>query len=440
MAFRILNDEEISLLDDNQRKQYENELDIYLKRVAFVERLEALENATIPPYEPKLQSIAVMNGIEVKPFTRPEYRLSVCDPIVKPDLHVTPFEMAEPIIPVLPKVSKGPDVHVEHIKKVEFIEPKLPSISRPATPAKCFEKAERKYPDLPEAYKLSVSVKSYKGLGEIKPNLPTVMKPATQTDFIFKSISIDSSDIKARIPDVFMPSIELNPLVMQKKAWHNLPEVSVHFAEIRDYRKPEQTGVVLPEVAKPHVNVHYIKNEKPIQANLPELCDIAQVKAAFKKPEKSDTKLPAVVKPSVNVRPFKKTELTGTCLPETPKISIPPMDYSKPELQVAALPSIAKLNSGMKTFERLEHKNPDLPIVPKISVVTNTFKKPELTRSHIVASAPPSVNVKLFEKIESKSDGLPDRIVVNIPDAYAKLRQLFPTINDDSGALEGTDL
>jgi hypothetical protein len=81
-----------------------------------------------------------------------------------------------------------------------------------------------------------------------------------------------------------------------------------------------------------------------------------------------------------------------------------------------------------------------LPIVPKISVVTNTFKKPELTRSHIVASAPPSVNVKLFEKIESKSDGLPDRILVNIPDAYAKLRQLSPTINADSGALEGTDL
>ncbi|OPX42023.1 hypothetical protein CLHUN_40820 [Ruminiclostridium hungatei] len=440
MAFRILDNEEISLLDENQRKQYENELEIYLLRVAFVERLDELENATIPSYEPKLESILVINGIEVKPFTRQEYILSACEPIVKPDLQVNPFEMAEPIVPVLPMLSKRPEVYVEHISKVEGILPELPSISKPAAPDKHFEKAEIKHPDLPAVAKLSIAVKSYKHSGEIRPDLPTVIKPAAQTDFFFKSVCIDYSDIKESIPDVFMPRIELNPFVMLEKTWHSLPEVSVHFADVRDYRKPEQTEVVLPRVAEPNINTNYFKKVEPIKTNLPQLNDIAQVKVTFRKPEQSNAKLPTVVKPSVNVQSFKKTELTGLCLPETKKISIQPKDFSKPELPVPALPSIAKLNSEIKSFERPEYKNPDLPIVAKMGVVTKTFKQLEITQFHIVASSCPTVNVNPFAKIESKADGLPGRIVVNIPDAYEKLRQLFPTMNGESGVLEGTDL
>jgi len=35
MAFRILSEEEVSLLDEEQRKQYEKELRIYRQRAAF---------------------------------------------------------------------------------------------------------------------------------------------------------------------------------------------------------------------------------------------------------------------------------------------------------------------------------------------------------------------------------------------------------------------
>ena len=40
MAFRVLKEEELSLLTGQQREQYERELDIYQKRAAFVEQIE----------------------------------------------------------------------------------------------------------------------------------------------------------------------------------------------------------------------------------------------------------------------------------------------------------------------------------------------------------------------------------------------------------------
>ena len=50
MAFKILNEEELSLLTDEQIACYQKELDIYKQREAFVEKLTKLENAEIKPY------------------------------------------------------------------------------------------------------------------------------------------------------------------------------------------------------------------------------------------------------------------------------------------------------------------------------------------------------------------------------------------------------
>ena len=43
MAFKILTEDEIKLLTDKQRIQYENQLAIYNERVKFVEQLEKLD-------------------------------------------------------------------------------------------------------------------------------------------------------------------------------------------------------------------------------------------------------------------------------------------------------------------------------------------------------------------------------------------------------------
>ena len=47
MAFRELSEDEISLLNESERTQYEKQLKIYRERVAFVEKLEQIENANI---------------------------------------------------------------------------------------------------------------------------------------------------------------------------------------------------------------------------------------------------------------------------------------------------------------------------------------------------------------------------------------------------------
>ncbi|GAE90693.1 hypothetical protein [Acetivibrio straminisolvens] len=452
MAFRILSDEEIALLDDEQRKRYEKEFAIYQQRVAFVEQLEAYENVRISPYEPKLKSITVIEGIEIKPYVSPKYTMSECEPVVKPKLQIKPFESGEPIVPDLPEISKPVDFNIKYTKKEESIEPQLLYVNKPVVPEAHFKKVEKEYTDLPVVPKISIVNKSYKGTAEVKPNLPAVIKPETPTDFSFEAASFNSSDIKAGIPDVFVPNIDLNPFVMPEKSSYSLPQVCVCLAEVKDFKKPEQRDTVLPKVAKPYVDVNYSKNGKTIQTSLPELFNISKVEIAFKKPEKSNAEIPVVVKPNANVGKFKKTELNKVELPRKSKLDIQRMSFLQPkvqssalpevkrsewklqgfektELQAPVLPSIAKLDSNIKPFEKPEHKNHDLPVVAKVDIVTKDFKRMEITKPDIVFDAvavvPPSINAGSLEKIENKAVGLPHRVVIDVPDVYEELEQLL---------------
>ena len=86
MAFKILNDEEISLLTDEQVECYQKELKIYKQREAFVEKLTKLENAEIKPYKPNLKSIDIIREIEFAPFISPERQKLSLKPMQKPEL------------------------------------------------------------------------------------------------------------------------------------------------------------------------------------------------------------------------------------------------------------------------------------------------------------------------------------------------------------------
>lgn len=86
MAFKILNEEELSLLTDEQIACYQKELDIYKQREAFVEKLTKLENAEIKPYKPNLKSIDIIREIEFAPFISPEQKRLNMKPMQKPEL------------------------------------------------------------------------------------------------------------------------------------------------------------------------------------------------------------------------------------------------------------------------------------------------------------------------------------------------------------------
>jgi len=140
MAFRILSEEEVSLLDEEQRKQYEKELRIYRQRAAFVEQIEAYEKVRIPPYEPDLKPITVMKKFEVKPYTRPEYTVAEYKPVEKPELPIKPFKPAETGNPVLPEISKPVSTDISPVKKVENVETELQTVDKPVIPKLRFEK------------------------------------------------------------------------------------------------------------------------------------------------------------------------------------------------------------------------------------------------------------------------------------------------------------
>ena len=86
MAFRILNEEELSLLTDEQAEYYQKELEIYKQREAFVEKLTKLENAEIKPYNPNMKSIDIIREIEFAPFISPERQKLSLKPMQKPEL------------------------------------------------------------------------------------------------------------------------------------------------------------------------------------------------------------------------------------------------------------------------------------------------------------------------------------------------------------------
>ena len=68
MAFRELSEDEISLLNESERTQYEKQLKIYRERVAFVEKLEQIENANIQYTKPKLKRIKPVPKLEIPKY------------------------------------------------------------------------------------------------------------------------------------------------------------------------------------------------------------------------------------------------------------------------------------------------------------------------------------------------------------------------------------
>ena len=68
MAFRELSEDEISLLNESERTQYEKQLKIYRERVAFVEKLEQIENANIQYTKPKLKRIKPIPRLDIPKY------------------------------------------------------------------------------------------------------------------------------------------------------------------------------------------------------------------------------------------------------------------------------------------------------------------------------------------------------------------------------------
>lgn len=419
MAFRVLNEDELALLTEHQIRQYENELHRFRERSAFVMRMEQLENAEIPAYEPRLQQIALIDGILQKEFLKSEYTVEMGAPVAKPEPVIPALAVLEEVHAVLPEHTKAATVEIDYIK-VETNPSKLPKVIKPAPAERQWMPIERMEPVLAE---------------RVSPNVPEVSF-----------------------------SMQKNPKVV-------LPETAVALAEVKPYKKVEQTQIQLPDMDKPDLTVKVQKIE-PAIAVLPKGKNPGPVSVEFFKPEIEDPKLPIIGKPDVAVPAYHPVAYTASDMPSVTKLQVrqkayeareytrtklPPVDkpqtHQKPyracEYKCAKLPSICKPQIRKKTYEAQKYTRMKLPDMDKINMAEVTYKPireytrtklPAMNKIHMAEAAykpvkradaavtAPEVSItiaKPFSAVDGSAKGLPGRIDVDIPNARERLRELL---------------
>lgn len=427
MAFRILSDEELSLLNEDERQCYKSDLAIYQQRVAFVEQLELLENAEIKPYKSQMKPIRVIGKMENKSYATPEYVVSLSAPIENSELRILPFEMVElesPILPKLskcqmvqakysgmtnidspklpvvnkpvkpntPKIIKNPEVQGDYIKRLGIEAPKITSISKPNVPVIDFVKTEVDISDLPNAVKLEVQETEYRGIDIKKPSLSTVIKPQLQTDLFFETENIDLQKVQTKVPSVDIPNFEFDMSSLDKNIQHTLPKVAICFTETKVFEKTDL---------------------KEVSLSVP--LSIVPVKKTFRKIEKACPELTVVEQPLTSDVSFNM-----------------PLDI-EPKLS-----KIPKVNPYLTEFKKSEMLASDLPEIIKIATIEEqTFKAPKISKTSVMTIEPIEIKVKPIEKVKVEVTPISTVNVVEIPDAKEALKEILPIIKESLKGVGG---
>lgn len=402
MAFKILDNEELSLLSDSQQKKYEKELELYQQRVAFVEQLEMLENAHIEPYKPKLESISVIDEVEIRPFPKTEYDMFIYEPIEKPDLQIKLLKKPEQVRPVLPLISKPVNVSDKHIKKVKKTQPNLPLVMRP-----------------------EVLVTSFKWSRKNHSNLPNITTPSGKMAVNFEKLKSNLHHTPNNIPDVVMPDMNINSVAIPTKTNPHLPDISVCTKEVITFVKPKKHDFDLPTMDRLNLDIKYKKEEKKIQSILPEVPIIFHMVKKFNIPKQQNADLPMVQKPDIDVQSFKKAEYDISTLPGLSKVELQVREFSKPEYSKFDLPMVSNAKVDIRHIQKPEKRKCDVPVVAKTTLVVRKFEKPEKIQPNIVTLSKPSVTVKTFKKHQSSASNLPVINITEAPDAYSELKEFF---------------
>lgn len=342
MAFKVLNDEELSLLDDIQRTQYEEELDLYRQRAAFVERLAELENVEIEPYKCKARAVFVLDRVDLRVFHKTEYTAVMCEPVKTPELQIKAYNRIEQSPPVLPSKSKQVKIHIDDVKIPEMVSPDLPVVAKPQAVSVEFAVQEPGTLDLPDITYSPINL----------------------------NISLDKweegfSHAPSNIPDIVMPKIKVKPFAIPEKAIPDLPNVPVHVPEIRPFVKPAKCSVKLPDVIKSNVHVAPYKEIKPVAPALPTTSKVSyMIKAELCIPELKKPDLPIPVKLRVT-RSIDKPRLSAPNLPSKSVLSSQPVrSFTLNKGFVSMLPKVEVINapdvSELKEKLNMHGPEPDI--------------------------------------------------------------------------------
>lgn len=402
MAFKIMNRDELELLTEEQRAQYEKELNLYRKREAFVERLEQLETVQLEPYEPKLKPVTVLEEMEVRPFAKAEYTVSLCPPVQKPELQIISFEKAGQVTPVLPDVSGRTVLPDRHVKRMEKRRPVMPTVGEVKIPVAPFRETE---------------------------------KP------------------RADVPDIAAPVVGRIPAALPEISGIGLPDVTVAAPGVKTFLRPEGQETKLPFVPVPHMEgkcAEGIKDAvKLFRPDLPEVSVIRlNIRAEFDRPETEKNDLPRI--PDINVpeksfsrlkqqtvelpqkpefgvyeRGFSMPKLHHSGLPKAPDIPRQAREFTVPEWEKPDLPMVSRPAAVYASFEKTENRQAVLPDLPRLSVYQSDFKNPEKRIPDLAAPAVPRIAVKVFSGLKRNVPVLPEIQLGEAPDAYREFEGLL---------------
>ena len=411
MAFRILSEDEIQLLTDDEKAWYDGELDIYQKRALFVEQIEKQENATIEPYEAKLKPIALISPIQVRPYTKQEYRASPGKPVAKPDIQVKPVVIDRPSVVDLPTVS-GPFEGSVPSVQIEKSQPQLPVLAAPVVAISGFKKPKTIRPQLPVAREAAIAVSPWKQPEKPQAILPEPMQVAGGAAVAVSAYKQPEKP-QAVLPTPHQPSVLPAPDFKMDAG-----------------KKP----VDLPTIVAPEVTVSVAPLEKkPISKLRKPLITVPEVKP-FVGPEPAVVKFPSVAEATMRTVPASLDPFARPRLPAVKRAGVSVRPFVKPDKATPDLPAVAK-PVGMTVAIQV-------PQIPKINCAAPAARMPAVkeirrTKAEKANVVPPQIRslaVKPFEKPGHEAAGLPVYSNPKIPDAWEALREFLPAAQSKGAA------
>lgn len=320
MAFTILNEEQLLLLTDEQKQQYEQALALYQQRARLVEQAEKYDRTKIPPYETKLAPLAPIRTVQVPVFRKKDHTPD-SNPVQAPKR----LKIKSPAIPKA-KMKTLPEVAVP-TAKYSFVKPENPQ------------------PKMPECVRLTAFTYQYQPTAPQKPTLPKLSEKPTPSVTFVKPTSV-----KAVLPEERPERLKMDRnSFIGVSAAPVLPEIGIPAAVAAAFSAPEPVKASLPQHPVPkRVSAKYEKPE-PVQSKLPEKNVACLHIEAYAAPEK---KAPVLPKRADAPRVSASFVWNKAPAPKLPKIepATASVTYTRPQEIVPSVPAVAVERLNVAAF------------------------------------------------------------------------------------------
>ena len=362
MAFRILDEDEKLLLNERQLEVYEQELQRYKERLAFVEKVEKIERADIKKFVPNLRPIGAIKQPELSPFAN--------EGIGRVELKKTPIE--------------GFDA--ERYGIADFSPSDISGLVKKCSPIKERISLSR---ELGGALSDKIGVLS--GFGGRKYSVTKAKMP------VAPDRSFDGSAADVSVSLVKQPIAQFDPKAFEMPERKPLALTKAKIVPFEhDFRKPVLSAVKLSVPSKPSALSANFKEPAlaAVKLNVPPKA--RTMSASFKEPALAAVKLNVPVKADTPKFGFRPTALGK------PSVSVPEVKgyggkgFSMPVIAAPSVKAVTASAPELRSFERPEIKVSRRPDITMPAIKHTGFRSPERAEVKLDKKAVPVMSSREF--------------------------------------------